>query len=115
MMSKWQVTYYIAPNGEIPVKTFLDSVRPVQKTKALRILFHIREYGLEVAIPHIKKLAGTPIWEIRILGREGVRILYVMQKEREIVLLHGFLKKTQQTPVREISIAEHRYQELTRR
>lgn len=113
MSGQWSVIYYISPNGENPVKNFLDASRHQQKTKALRILFSIHEYGLHTVIPHIKKLAGTPLWEIRILGQDSMRILYVKQKEQQIVLLHAFYKKAQKTPHREIGIAMARYKQLT--
>lgn len=59
-MSSWKVIYYISASGDNPVKNFLDA-RPKAKLKALRILFHIEEYGLETAVPHIKKLSSTPL------------------------------------------------------
>lgn len=75
------------------------------KVKALRIFSNIEEYGLTFVIPHIKKLTGTPLWEIRILGEDSVRILYVTQKEKQILLLHAFIKKTNKTPTKELNIA----------
>lgn len=108
---KWRVVYYISPSGNIPVRDFLDEAVPGLKAKALRILFHIEEYGLQVAIPHIKKLAGTPIWEIRILGGDSARILFVTKVEKQILLLHAFYKKTQKTPPREIAFAFKRLSE----
>lgn len=65
-MNGWKVIYYISPSGDNPVKDFLDA-HPSAKLKAFRIFSHIVEYGLTSAIPHIKKLAGTPLWEIRII------------------------------------------------
>src|SRR3989344_6579285 len=102
MNHKWRAIYYITPSGDNPVKEFLDEVRPRQKVKALRLLFHIEEYGLSAAISHMKKLTGTPLWEIRILGEDAMRILFVTQIERRIVLLHAFSKKTQKTPAKDI-------------
>lgn len=103
-MNGWKVVYYLTQTGDNPVKEFLDK-RPTAKLKALRILSHIEEYGLTTAIPHIKKLTGTPLWEIRILGQDSIRILYVTKAEKQILLLHAFEKKTQQTPAKEIKIA----------
>lgn len=104
MDKKWKVDYYISSSGDIPVKYFLD-LHPSAKAKVFRIFQNIKEYGLISAIPHIKKLTGTPLWEIRILGGDSVRILYITQKEKQILLLHGFVKKTNKTPSKEIGIA----------
>lgn len=103
-MNGWEVTYYISESGDNPVREFLDA-RPSAKLKALRILSHIIEFGLTAAIPHIKKLTGTPLWEIRILGQDSVRILYVTRAEKQVLLLHAFEKKTDKTPPKEIKIA----------
>ncbi|MDD5147791.1 MAG: type II toxin-antitoxin system RelE/ParE family toxin [Candidatus Daviesbacteria bacterium] len=106
-MDKWKVVYYISSSGNNPVKEFLDANLKA-KIKALRIFSNVEEYGLISVIPHIKKLTGTPLWEIRILGEDSVRILYVTEKEKQILLLHAFVKKTNKTPQREIKIALER-------
>lgn len=105
MVNSWKVVYYTSSSGKIPVKEFLDAVGPKLKTKALRILMMVEEYGLRAIIPHVKRLAGTPLWEIRILGGDNVRILFVTQLEKQILLLHAFVKKTNKTPAKGISIA----------
>lgn len=111
MNTGWKIIYYISASGENPVKEFLDNY-PKAKLKALRILSHIEEFGLSYAIPHIKKLAGTPLWEIRILGRDSVRIIYVTKHEKRILLLHAFVKKTNKTPKKEINIGLLRLSEV---
>lgn len=111
-MTGWKVTYYISASGENPVRDFLDK-HPKAKLKALRILSHIEEFGINFAIPHIKKLAGTPIWEIRILGEDSVRILYVTKQEKQIILLHAFIKKTNKTPKKEIEVSLTRLSQIS--
>ncbi len=105
----WSIIYYIDDSGAMPVREFLDAARPSLKTKALRILMNIREFGLQNVIPHLKKLSGTPFWEIRILGADSTRILFVTEINKQIILLHAFYKKTQKTPQRELTIAYNRY------
>lgn len=105
MSREWQVVYYTSPSGKIPVKEFLDSAGSKIKTKALRILITLQEYGLQAIISHVKKLTGTPLWEIRILGGDSTRIMFVTQKEKQILLLHAFVKKTNKTSAKDIAIA----------
>lgn len=109
-MDKWKVTYYISSSGNNPVKEFLDANLKA-KVKAFRIFSNIEEYGLSSVVPHIKKLAGTPLWEIRIAGEDSARILYVTCQEKQVLLLHAFTKKTQRTPLREINVALVRLKE----
>ena len=113
MNPKWQVIYYISPSGDNPVKEFLDDHLSV-KLKVFRIFAHIKEFGLQLVIPHIKKLSGIPLWEIRILGRDNARIFYAALQNQQILLLHGFIKKTNKTPKKEIDLSLVRLNEYMR-
>ena len=103
-MDKTEVHYYITLKGVCQVKDFIDALQKRQKAKVLRTLQVIEEYGIEAAIRHIKKLTG-PLWEIRTLGKDNIRILYVIFEKDSILLLHGFVKKSQKIPQKEIQIA----------
>lgn len=105
------IYYYTTFSGENPVKTFIESLLEKQQRKIARILSNIEEYGLIIAIPHVKKLSGTPLWEIRILGQDNIRVFYVTVLSDSILLLHGFIKKSQATPRKEIETALNRLSE----
>lgn len=75
-MSK--VIYYTSPLGDNPVSDFLDSIDEKYQTKILRVISNIKLYGLSSAIPHIKKLAGAPLWEIRVLGKDSIRVIFAI-------------------------------------
>ena len=107
---KTTVYYYISSRGENPVKEFLDSLEESQQAKILRIFQHIEEYGLQAVLPHLKKVTDTPLWEIRTLGRDNIRILYIVPEKDAILALHGFIKKKQKTPRKEIDTAVDRYE-----
>lgn len=103
-----EVIYYISSSNNNPIKDFLDSLSKKQQRKLIRIFTYVQEYGLTTAIPHIKKLHGTPLWEIRILGQDNIRVVYAILFADRIILLHGFLKKKQKTPVKDIQISLER-------
>lgn len=105
------VQYYISPSGENSISDFLDSLTEKQQVKVLRIFQNIKLYGLQSILPHVKKLKGTPLWEIRILGQDNIRVIYVVVAKDGVLALHGFVKKSQKTPNHEISIAISRYNE----
>jgi phage-related protein len=67
--------------------------------------------------PYIKQLTGhKKLFEIRIKDRTGIsRILYFAHTGRKFVLLHGFSKKTDKTPQREIETAEERMKDYLSR
>jgi phage-related protein len=115
MSRSWKVLFYISESKGNPVETFLEELEEREHAKILRVIQYIQEYGLRVVLPHVKKLSGTPLWEIRVLGRDSIRVLYVVPYRETVLLLHGFRKKTQKTPVSEIRIAIVRYRDWKER
>lgn len=103
-----KVIYYTTIIGENPTADFIASLSERQKTKVVRILTYVEKYGLVTAIPHIKKLTGSPLWEIRILGQDNIRVFYAAIERNAIIVLHGFIKKSQKTPLREVEVAMNR-------
>ena len=79
----------------------------------VRISELIAAVGLElVGAPHIKPLTG-PLWEMRMKGRDGIsRALYVAVREKRVVVVRVFIKKTQKTSRREIDLALRRAKEV---
>lgn len=110
-MDKTTVIYYTSATGDNPISDFLDRLNPIQQTKLLRIIKYAEIYGLQSILPHVKKLSGTPLWEIRILGKDNIRTFYAVVHNNSIIILHGFIKKTQKTPSREINLALSRLKE----
>ncbi|MBF8250120.1 MAG: hypothetical protein HW400_721 [Candidatus Levybacteria bacterium] len=108
MGDKWSVKVYESCSGDKPVEVFIKSLEEKARLKVSRTLDLLEEFGLEGAYPHVKKLTGTPIWELRILGADSIRIFYITITGRIFLLLHGFKKKTQKTPSKEIAIATRR-------
>ena len=78
---------------------FLDSIQKKDKAKFFRIFQNLKQYGMETVISHIKMLTGMPFWKILILGKSNSIIIYAVVIEGEVLLLHGFVKKTQKTPL----------------
>lgn len=101
------VNYYHDNNHQY-ISEFLDKLNHQQQSKVIRLISTIEKYGLDSANPHLRKVLNTPLWEIRILGKDNIRIFYVSIIFNEIILLHGFIKKTQKTPPKEIQIALNR-------
>jgi len=115
MDNKTKVQYYISNSGKNPFSDFLDSLSSSQQSKILKVFVYLETYGLLSVIPHIKKLSGTPFWEIRILGKDNIRVIFVIPLKDLILVLHGFIKKKQKTPLKEIKTAYVRYQDWLNR
>ncbi|MBU0579289.1 type II toxin-antitoxin system RelE/ParE family toxin [Patescibacteria group bacterium] len=112
MKQKYQVIYYTA-NNQSPVQKFINSLDHLQKAKIRRTLQQIKNFGLITIKNKTKKLAGTPLWELKIVGKDNIRLLYFYLKNNNLCILHGFIKKKQKTPLKEIKIAINHYQKLT--
>ncbi len=91
----------------------LDSLPTDMRAKLDHIIRLIEEFGLHrVREPYVRPLRDK-LWEMRIRGRDGIaRAIYVTAKDRRIVILHAFRKKSRKTPQETIRTAMSRMQEL---
>ena len=64
------------------------------------------EFGWPIGMPVCKPL-GDGIFEVRTsLGRRRIaRVLFYIDANERMVLLHGFIKKTQKTPNQDLDLA----------
>lgn len=115
MDEKWKIELYENIRGEKPVEDFFDSLETKAKLKINYAIELLETFGLEGGYPHVKKLTGSNLWEYRILGGDSIRIIYVSMTGKTFLILHGFKKKKQKTPTKEIKIAEDRLEEYLRR
>ena len=65
-----------------------------------------------LANPYTRAM-GDGLFEIRAKGQEGIgRALFCTVVGKRIVILHGFIKKTEQTPQRALDTARRRMKEV---
>lgn len=68
--------------------------------------------GANLGEPHTKAM-GNGLFELRLIGIEGIaRVFYCTLSGKRIVMLHGFVKKTQKMPISELDIAIRRMKEV---
>lgn len=115
MQELWNILLYTSPRGDSPVKDFIDSLELKAQAKMRNTIALLREFGIALGSPHVKKVVGTSLWELRILGEDSIRIFYIAYINRAFLLIHGFKKKQNRTPIKEIAIAEKRLAELKSR
>lgn len=114
---QWTIEYYVSENGKCPIMEFIDSLSPESKAKYIFIADLLTDYGLNVREPYVKPITGTrKLFEMRIKDKQNIhRIFYFAFTGKTLVLLHGFTKKTDKTPSREIDIAEKRMKDFIAR
>lgn len=77
-----------------------------------RLLELLAEYGPNLRLPHLRAM-GDRLFELRPRGRSGIgRAFYCFLVGKRIVVVHAFVKKTQQTPDKELKLARKRAKEL---
>ena len=78
----------------------------------LRLTEAMALYGADLRMPHSRAL-GAGLFELRPRGPEGIgRVFYCTQVGRVIVILHSFIKKTQETPDADMRMARKRLKEV---
>ncbi len=83
------------------------------RSKLEHISNMIAAFGLErMREPYVKHLEGS-LWEMRLIGRDGIaRAVYVTATGKRVVIVRVFRKKTQKTPRSEIELAHARAKEV---
>ncbi|MCR4313778.1 MAG: type II toxin-antitoxin system RelE/ParE family toxin [Candidatus Uhrbacteria bacterium] len=94
------------------IEEFVVSLEKPTIAKVLRTFDLLEKFGHQLGMPHSKKV-GDGIFELRIRGVQEVRFLYTFQRSRIVIVLHGFVKKSQKLPPREFRIAQERKASLT--
>jgi phage-related protein len=104
--------FYALGSGREPVREWLRTLS-VADRKVIGEDIKDVEFSWPIGMPLCRNL-GNGIWEVRsqLTGGRIARILFCNQAGH-MVLLHGFMKKTQKTPPSEIDLARKRMKEIT--
>jgi phage-related protein len=110
------VIFYQTPSGRAPALEFLTALGPKQRKK-IALLLESVERDQRVAAKYMKKLAGTGgLWELRAAyGGDAFRLLGFFDGPMLMVVVSGFMKKTEHIPIPEIALAEQRRRDYLRR
>ena len=115
MANNWIVEFYETKAGEKPSLDFINTLEVKLKAKVFRDLGLLENKGNELRLPYSQHL-DDGIFELRtIQGNNIVRHLYFFIIEKKIIITHGFRKKTQKTPLREIEKARKEIADLRER
>jgi len=111
----YNLVFYTAERGDSPLDDFLDGIDKKSRAKVAAYLSLLEEQGPSLKRPYADIVRGK-IRELRIhYSSNQFRILYFFQRLDQIVLLHGFSKKTQQLNKQDIDLAEKRMKDWMRR
>ena len=96
--------FYRSDNGREPVRDWLKGLE-LEDRKAVGEDIKDVEFSWPIGMPLVGSL-GRELWEVRSNLPRGriARVLFCLERN-SMVLLHGFIKKTQKTPQRDIDLA----------
>ena len=105
-MEQFEIHYFRKSDGSCPVKSFIGSLDVKMMAKVFMEIKLLKDNGPRLREPY-SKLLGDGIFELRVQQSNNLtRILYFFYDGKRIVLTNGFVKKTQKTPVAEITTAK---------
>ncbi|MDR4499704.1 MAG: type II toxin-antitoxin system RelE/ParE family toxin [Candidatus Scalindua sp.] len=100
---------YDIDSGNEPVRKWLKSLGAADR-KIIGDDLQTLEYGWPIGMPLYRSFSSHKgLWELRINLTQGriARILFCVKNDR-LIMLHGFIKKTQKTPTQDLAIAVKR-------
>ena len=101
--------FHASSNGNEPVRDWLKGL-PKQDRRVIGEDIAYVQYKWPIGKPRVDHLRAV-VWEVRTaLGNRIARTLFAVDGGT-MVLLHGFIKKTQQTDNSDIKLAERRFKE----
>lgn len=110
-----RVAFYQTAAGNMPVREWLKSLDPEDR-KTVGDDLRTVELGWPLGMPLCRSLGSHKgLWEVRspLPNNREARVLFCLA-EGCMVLLHGFIKKTQKTPAPDLQLAAKRMRETQR-
>ena len=107
--------FYRTAAGAEPVRDWLKRL-PGKDRRIVGVDIATVEFGWPVGMPVCRSIASRHgLWEVRssLTGGRIARVLFCIHG-KHMVLLHGFIKKTQQTPDRDLDVSMRRKKEIER-
>jgi phage-related protein len=105
----WSITYQTKA-----VESFILGLPDGLLARYLRLTDMMLEFGANLGMPHTRAMSDG-LFELRIKGKEGIaRVFYCTLVGQQIIMLHGFIKKSEKTPLKELRLARERLAEVNK-
>jgi phage-related protein len=104
------VAFFRTETGREPVREWLKSL-PREHRRIIGEAIKTVQFGWPLGMPLVRKLDKS-LWEVRVHLPSGIARILFTASERRMVLLHGFIKKSQKTPREDLELAKTRLRML---
>jgi len=110
-LKKVSAFFFQTASGSEPVREWLKGLDDKDRRVIGEDIATV-EYGWPIGMPVCRPL-GDGLWEVRstVSSRREARVIFALIDE-QMVLLHGFIKKTQKTPKAELDLALKRLKDI---
>lgn len=107
-----EVVFYQTPAGNEPVRVWLKDEVSDEERRIIGTDIKIVEYGWPIGMPVCRPM-GSGLHEVRssLPGNRIARVLFCVE-DGQMILLHGFIKKTRATPKADLDLAKARKKEI---
>ena len=105
-----KVFFFRSKRGNEPVREWLKSLSPIEKRTIGEDVKTV-QFGWPLGMPLVRKLEAG-LWEIRSNLPSGIARIVFTVKGNAMILLHGFIKKSQKTPLDDLHLARERLGQL---
>ncbi|MBU2463295.1 MAG: type II toxin-antitoxin system RelE/ParE family toxin [Candidatus Edwardsbacteria bacterium] len=109
---KLKVLFYQNESGIEPVRMWLKSLSKEYR-QAIGVDIKTVQLGWPIGMPVVCKIEKY-IWEVRTDLKDGIARVLFTTDTGSMILLHGFIKKTRETPDKEKALARRRLAKLRR-
>lgn len=104
------VVFFSLDSGREPVRDWLKDLDKDSK-RAIGEDIKTLQFGWPIGMPLARKMDDN-LWELRSKLDKGIARIFFTVYRNKLVLLHGFAKKSQKTPPKELSLAKRRLNKL---
>ncbi len=109
-----EVYFYKTSSGNEPVREWLKSL-PKEDMRIIGFDIKTVQCGYPIGMPLTRVLHNTGgLEEVRSNIKDGIARVIFYVENNKMILLHGFIKKTQATPKKELDLAIKRFKELSK-
>ncbi|MDA1049878.1 MAG: type II toxin-antitoxin system RelE/ParE family toxin [Planctomycetota bacterium] len=103
---RFHVKFFKTTPGSEPVREWLKSLDQSDR-KTIGEDIKTVQFGWPLGMPLIRKLEAD-MWEVRSSLKSRIaRVIFTVHRDK-MILLHGFIKKSQKTPAADLKIARQR-------
>jgi phage-related protein len=102
----FQVVFYRSASGREPVREWLKQL-DVRDRKRIGEDLYTLQLGWPLGMPLARKIE-TDLWELRSSIDNGIARIMFTEKKGRLILLHGFIKKSQKLPATDLKLARRR-------